>query len=398
MLAGKRALLIVGGGIAAYKSLDLIRKIQEEGGSATAVLTKAGKRFVTPLSLSALTRERVYQDLFSLTDDSEMGHIELSRSADLVVVAPATADLIAKMAGGHADDLASTILLATDKRVLAAPAMNVRMWLHPSVQRNVEALRADGVVFAGPNEGQMACGEHGPGRMAEPAEILESIKSILGGGSLAGHRVIVTSGATREAIDPVRYISNRSSGMQGSAIGRALVASGAEVVFITGAADAPPPPGAEIVKVESAEDMAKAVEGALPAAAAVCVAAVADWGISNPSSSKIKKSGLRAPPELRFRENPDILASLSRQGGRRPRLVVGFAAETENVAERAREKLSRKGCDWILANDVSERSGVMGGDRNQVIWMGGDSEESWPEMTKDQVASRLAERIANELK
>jgi len=396
MLTSKRILLIIGGGIAAFKSLDLIRRLRERGAEVTPVLTRAGTQFVTPLSVSALAGRKVFSDLFDLTDEAEMGHIELSRSADLIVVAPATADLMAKMAQGIADDLASTLLLATDTPVLLAPAMNVRMWQHAATQRNIETLIGDGIGFVGPNEGDMACGEHGPGRMAEVPEILAAIKAALAGGPLRGRRVLVTSGPTHEPIDPVRYIANRSSGAQGTAIARALVALGADVVFVTGPATVPSPEGVEVIRVETAREMLAAVEGALPADAAVFAAAVADWRVESASDRKMKKTdgGL---PVLDFAENPDILATVSQMTEGRPPLVVGFAAETHDVVEHATAKRARKGCDWIVANDVSAATGIMGGDENAVTLITGEGAESWPRMGKDQVARQLAERIAQAL-
>ncbi|MAU53690.1 MAG: bifunctional phosphopantothenoylcysteine decarboxylase/phosphopantothenate--cysteine ligase CoaBC [Roseovarius sp.] len=396
MLASRRILLIIGGGIAAYKALDLIRRLRERGASVTPVLTRAGAEFVTPLSVSALAGQKVFADLFDLTDEAEMGHIELSRSADLIVVAPATADLMAKMAHGHADDLASTLLLATDTPVLLAPAMNVRMWQHAATQRNLATLRADGIGFVGPNEGDMACGEHGPGRMAEVPEILAAVEAALSDGPLRGRRVLVTSGPTHEPIDPVRYIANRSSGAQGTAIARALAALGAEVVFVTGPATVPPPGGVTVVRVETAREMLAAVERALPADAAIFAAAVADWRVAQASGRKIKKSG-GALPVLEFAENPDILETVSRMDKGRPPLVVGFAAETHDVVEHATAKRARKGCDWILANDVSAGTGIMGGAENAVTLITEEGAESWPRMGKDQVAARLAERIARAL-
>ena len=394
MLEGKRILLIIGGGIAAFKALDLIRRLRERGAAVTPVLTRAGEEFVTPLSASALAAEKVYRDLFDLTDEAEMGHIELSRSADLIVVAPATADLMAKLAGGHADDLASTLLLATDTPVLMAPAMNVRMWEHPATQRNLATLSGDGVRVVGPNEGDMACGEYGPGRMAEPLEIVAAIEAALAGGPLSGRHVIVTSGPTHEPIDPVRYIANRSSGAQGTAIARALAALGAEVSFVTGPADVPPPAGVRVLPVESAREMLAAVEGALPADAAVFAAAVADWRVTAESDRKIKKDGSGAPPALHLAENPDILATVAQMGEGRPGLVVGFAAETDDVVANATAKRGRKGCDWIVANDVSPATGIMGGTENAVTLITGEGAEDWPRMGKDEVAARLAARIA----
>ena len=397
MLQGRRILLIIGGGIAAYKALLLIRLLRAEGGEVVPVLTKGGEQFVTPLSVGALAGGKVYRDLFDLTDEAEMGHIELSRAADLVVVAPATADLLAKMAAGLADDLASTLLLATDKRVLVAPAMNVRMWEHPATRRNVEQLQADGILFAGPGEGEMACGEFGPGRMAEPEEILGAIRAALGEGPLSGRHVIVTSGPTHEPIDPVRYIANRSSGAQGAAIAAALRDLGARVSFITGPADVAPPGGVDVVAVETAREMEKAVQAALPADAAVFAAAVADWRVENASDSKIKKDGKGALPRLELAENPDILAAIAGMKKGRPRLVVGFAAETDDVVANAAAKRARKGCDWIVANDVSPETGIMGGAENAVVLISDDGAEEWPRMSKDAVARRLAARIAEAL-
>jgi phosphopantothenoylcysteine decarboxylase/phosphopantothenate--cysteine ligase len=397
MLAGKRILLIIGGGIAAYKALELIRLVQKAGGSVTPVLTRAGGEFVTPLSVAALAGAKVHTDLFDLTDEAEMGHIQLSRSADLVVVAPATADLLAKMATGRADDLASTLLLATDKRVLAAPAMNVRMWDHPATRRNMATLRGDGVVIVGPDAGEMACGEYGPGRMAEPAAIVEAIGAALGGGPLAGKHIVVTSGPTHEPIDPVRYIANRSSGAQGTAIAAALRDLGARVTFVTGPAVVPPPAGVTVVGVETAQEMASAVAAALPADAAVMAAAVADWRVANASGQKMKKDGSGQPPALDLAENPDILATVSK-GTNRPRLVVGFAAETVDVVAHATAKRARKGCDWIVANDVSPGTGIMGGAENAVVLISEEGTETWPRMGKDEVARRLAARIAEALR
>lgn len=401
MLAGKKILLIIGGGIAAYKSLELIRRLQDQGASVTPVLTRAGEEFVTPLSVSALAGEAVHQDLFDLTSEAEMGHIQLSRSADLVVVAPATADLMAKMAQGLANDMASTLFLATDTKVLLAPAMNVRMWEHPATQRNIKTLRGDGVGFVGPNEGGMACGEFGPGRLAEPAEILAAITAELSqqaeAGRLAGRRILVTSGPTHEPIDPVRYIANRSSGAQGTALARALRDQGAEVVFVTGPAEVPPPDGVEVVAVQSALEMEAAVQAALPVDAGVFAAAVADWRVASASDRKLKKSkdGL---PVLEFAENPDILKTVSRMTEGRPPLVVGFAAETNDVVENATAKRLRKGCDWIVANDVSPATGIMGGQENAVILISDQGAEEWPRMGKAEVATRLAARIATALK
>ena len=397
MLAGKRILLVIGGGVAAFKALTLIRVLRERGASVVPVLTPAGREFVTPLSASALAAQKVYTELFDLTDEAEMGHIELSRDADLVVVAPATADLLAKMANGLANDLASTLLMATDKRVLVAPAMNVKMWEHPATQRNVATLAADGVIFAGPTEGAMACGEFGPGRMLEAEEIAQAVDEALADGPLRGKHIVVTSGPTHEPIDPVRYIANRSSGAQGTAIARALAALGAEETFVTGPADVPPPAGVKVVKVETAREMLAAVETALPAEVAVFAAAVADWRVASESASKIKKDGSGTLPSLQFAENPDILARVSQMAEGRPRLVVGFAAETDNVIDNATAKRARKGCDWIVANDVSPATGIMGGSENAVHLITADSREDWPRMGKAEVAAKLAARIAEAL-
>ncbi|SHI92326.1 Phosphopantothenate-cysteine ligase [Palleronia salina] len=396
MLDGKHILLIVGGGIAAYKTLDLIRRLRDRGAEVTPVLTRAGAEFVTPLSISALAGRKVYSDLWDLTDEAEMGHIQLSRVADLVVVAPATADLMAKMAQGHADDLASTLLLATDTPVLVAPAMNVRMWEHPATRRNLATLTSDGIARVGPNAGGMACGEYGPGRMAEVPEIIAAIETRLGGGPLSGRHVIVTSGPTHEPIDPVRYIANRSSGAQGSAIAAALRDLGARVSFVTGPATAAPPQGVDVIAVETAQQMLDAVETALPADAAVFAAAVADWRVTGAAAQKMKK-GPAGLPQLALAENPDILAAVSAKGADRPSLVVGFAAETENVIEHATAKRLRKGCDWIVANDVSEGTGIMGGTENAVTLISADGAEAWPRDSKAAVARKLAQRIADHL-
>lgn len=396
MLAGKRILLIIGGGIAAYKCLDLIRRLKERGAAVTPVMTRAAQQFVTPLSVAALAGEKAYTDLFDLTDEAEMGHIQLSRVADLVVVAPATADLMAKMAGGHADDLATTLLMATDTPVMIVPSMNVRMWERASTQRNLVTLKGDGMHVVGPNEGDMACGEFGPGRMAEPLEIIEAVDSVLANGPLKGKRVLVTSGPTHEPIDPVRYIANRSSGAQGTAIAQALAALGAEVVFVTGPADVPPPSGVKVIAVQSAAEMLEAVEGSLPVDAGVFAAAVADWRVKRESGSKIKKTKGKLPT-LEFAENPDILAQVSQMKTGRPSLVVGFAAETDDVVGNATAKRKRKGCDWIVANDVSPETGIMGGQENAVHLITDSGMEDWPRMGKDQVARKLADRIAKAL-
>lgn len=397
-LAGKRILLIVSGGIAAYKALELLRLLRKADCAVTCVLTKAGAEFVTPLSLQALSESRVYGDLFSLTDESEMGHIQLSRSADLVVVAPASADLLAKMATGAASDLASTLLLATDKRVLVAPAMNVRMWLHPATIANMETLRARGVAVVGPEEGAMACGEFGPGRLAEPPEILDAIESLLAPRAtpLAGRHALVTSGPTQEPIDPVRYISNRSSGRQGHAIAAALVALGARVTLVSGPVSLPAPSDVTLRHVETAREMLDACEAALPADVAVFAAAVADWRVEHAADQKLKKTGA-APPALSLLQNPDILATIAQAGVRRPRLVVGFAAETNDLLDHARAKLARKGCDWIVANDVSVKTGVFGGERNLVSLVTSDGVEEWPLLSKEEVGTRLAARVAEAL-
>ncbi len=397
MLGGRRILLIIGGGIAAYKALDLIRRLRERGAAVTPVLTRAGAEFVTPLSVSALAGEKVHDQLFDLTTEAEMGHIQLSRVADLIVVAPATADLMAKAAQGRADDLASTLLLATDTPVLMAPAMNVRMWQHPATQRNLAVLRGDGLRLVGPNEGEMACGEFGPGRMAEPLEIVAAVENALAQGPLAGRHVLVTSGPTHEPIDPVRYIANRSSGAQGAALAAALRDLGARVTFVTGPASVPPPDGVAVVRVETARQMLAAVEAALPADAAVFAAAVADWRVANAGAQKMKKDGSGRAPALEFAENPDILATVSRLAQDRPPLVVGFAAETETVVAHATAKRARKGCDWIVANDVSPETGIMGGVENAVVLITESGAESWPRMGKDEVARRLATRIAERL-
>ncbi|MGB5863937.1 MAG: bifunctional phosphopantothenoylcysteine decarboxylase/phosphopantothenate--cysteine ligase CoaBC [Sulfitobacter sp.] len=389
MLSGKHILLIIGGGIAAFKSLDLIRRLRERGAVVTPVLTRAGEEFVTPLSVSALAGRKLHRALFDLDDEAEMGHIQLSRVADLVVVAPATADLMAKMAAGMANDLASTLLLATDTPVMIVPAMNVRMWEHAATQRNLATLRGDGITVVGPDIGDMACGEHGPGRMSEPMDIVVAIERALSGGPLKGKRILVTSGPTHEPIDPVRYIANRSSGAQGTAIARALVALGAEVIFVTGPADVPPPDGVEVVTVQTAQQMKEAVDAALPVDAAVFAAAVADWRINGASERKLKKTkdGL---PAFEFTENPDILQGVSQMTEGRPQLVIGFAAETDDVIANATAKRLRKGCDWIVANDVSPATGIMGGSENAVTVISNAGADTWSRMGKDQVAQKLA--------
>ncbi|MEW5423101.1 bifunctional phosphopantothenoylcysteine decarboxylase/phosphopantothenate--cysteine ligase CoaBC [Amorphus sp. 3PC139-8] len=403
MLDGKRILLVVAGGIAAYKSLELIRRLKDRGASVPVILTPAAEAFVTPLAAGALANEPVHRDLFDLTRESEIGHIRLSREADLLVVAPATADLIAKMVNGFADDLASTALLATDKLVLIAPAMNPRMWAHPATRRNVAQLLADGIHMVGPNAGEMAeRGEAGVGRMAEPDEIISAIETALstepaliaGPKALAGRRVIVTSGPTHEPIDPVRYLANRSSGRQGHAIAAACAAAGATVTLVSGPVTIPPPPGVTTVSVETAGEMLEAVEAALPADVAVMAAAVADWRVARAAERKLKKPADGASPMLELVENPDILATVGRHHTLRPRLVVGFAAETNDLVENAMSKLARKGADWIVANDVSPETGVMGGDANTVRILSAEGVEEWPKMAKEEVAERLVAKIA----
>jgi phosphopantothenoylcysteine decarboxylase/phosphopantothenate--cysteine ligase len=398
-LEGKKILLIIGGGIAAFKAQDFVRAIRKEGGSVTVILTKAGSEFVTPLSLAALSGNKVYQDLFSLTDETDMGHIELSRSADLVVVAPATADLMAKAANGLANDLASTTLLATDKPVLMAPAMNVRMWLHPATQRNLAVLKGDGIGIIGPDEGPMACGEFGPGRMAEPANLLEAVIAHFAARTektakpLSGRHVLITSGPTHEPIDPVRYIANRSSGKQGHAIAEAAARAGARVTLISGPVTLPDPAGVHVIHVEEARAMLHAVQTALPADIAIFCAAVADWGVKSAGEQKYKKD-ISGPPRLELAENPDILATIAQAKTDRPALVIGFAAETEQVVAYAQAKLKKKQCDWIVANDVSPATGVMGGDQNTVHLIRGDHVSAWPLMDKKAVAEALVQEIA----
>ncbi len=407
-----RILLIVGGGIAAYKSLDLVRRLRERGASVRAVMTSASAQFVTPLSMASLTGNQVHDDLFSLTDEAQMGHIELSRDADLIIIAPATADLLAKVAQGLANDLASTLLLATDTKVLAAPSMNLRMWLHPATQRNVAQLKTDGVAFVGPDDGEMACGEYGPGRMAEPLAIVAAALELLKAptklplpaglkrapGPLTGHRVLVTSGPTHEPIDPVRYIANRSSGKQGHAIALAAAQAGAEVVLVSGPVSIPDPEGVQTLHVETARDMLAAVESALPADIFISTAAVADWRPAEVAASKVKKTATGSVPSFAMTENPDILASIAHRQVGRPKLVVGFAAETGNVLTYAQDKLARKACDLIVANDVSLESdvagGVMGGSQNKVHLISSDGVETWPILDKDEVARRLVARCA----
>jgi phosphopantothenoylcysteine decarboxylase/phosphopantothenate--cysteine ligase len=400
----KRILLIIGGGIAAYKSLELIRLCKKAGIAVTPVLTRAGAEFVTPLSVSGLAGEKVYTDLFDLTDEAEMGHIQLSRVADLVVVAPATADLMAKMASGLASDLASTALMATDKPVLIAPAMNVRMWQHPATQRNIATLKADGVLFVGPEEGDMACGEYGPGRMSEPADIFAAIQNFYGeepavqpgipSGPLTGKKVVITAGPTHEPIDPVRYIANRSSGKQGYALAEAAIALGAEVALVSGPVHLPVPPGVELINVETARQMLDAVEGELPCDIAIFCAAVADWRTASDARQKMKKDGSGKVPSLELTENPDILKTIGHLKKNRPPLVIGFAAETENVIANAQKKLKAKAADLIVANDVSHEGGVMGGSENTVHLVGKDGVENWDKMSKQDVARKLMDRFA----
>jgi phosphopantothenoylcysteine decarboxylase/phosphopantothenate--cysteine ligase len=400
----KRILLIVGGGIAAYKSLDLVRRLKERGASVRAILTSGGAEFVTPLSLSVLTEEKAFTDLFDLKDEAEIGHIRLSREADLIVVAPATADLLAKMAHGLASDLATAVLLATDKRVLAAPAMNVRMWQHPATLRNMATLRADGILFVGPDEGEMACGEYGPGRMAEPAAILDAIAGLLDtkttgplAGPLSGRRVLITSGPTHEPIDPVRYLANRSSGKQGHALARAAASLGAEVTLVSGPVTLADPQGVRVVKVETAHEMLAAALAALPTDIAICAAAVADWRAADEAPQKLKKEREGGEAKLVLAQNPDILATIARPGAKRPRLVIGFAAETENLIENAAAKRRTKGADWIVANDVWPGTGAMGGDNTQIHLITGTDVEDWPPMSKDEMAARLLARAAETL-
>ncbi len=397
----KRILLIIGGGIAAYKSLELIRLCRKAGIAVTPILTRAGAEFVTPMSVSGLAGEEVYTDLFDLTDEAEMGHIQLSRIADLVVAAPATADLIAKMAAGLANDLASTALMATDKPVLIAPAMNVRMWQHPATQRNIATLKQDGVLFTGPDEGDMACGEYGPGRMSEPADILAAIMRFYGShlpgvphGPLTGRKVVITAGPTHEPIDPVRYIANRSSGKQGYALAEAAIALGAEVALVSGPVHLPVPPGVELIQVETAREMLAAVGGELPCDIAIFCAAVADWRTAADAKQKMKKDGSGKVPSLELTENPDILKTIGHLKKHRPPLVIGFAAETENVIVNAQKKLKAKAADLIVANDVSHESGVMGGSQNTVHLVGKDDVESWDKMSKQAVARKLMDRFA----
>ncbi len=409
-LSRARILLIISGGIAAYKSLELIRRLKDRGASVQVVMTSAARQFIPPLSAATLSGQSVRDDLFSLTDEATIGHIELSRAADLVVVAPASANILARMAAGLADDMATTLLLATDKRVLAAPAMNVRMWLHPATRRNIDRLKDDGVLFVGPGSGPMACGEFGPGRMAEPLAIIEAIEQALAAeaapsdslqvvprdsGPLSGRRVIVTSGPTYEPIDPVRFLGNRSSGRQGHAIAQAAIGAGASVTLVTGPVGLSDPAGAEVIHVGSAREMREAVEASLPADAFIAAAAVADWRAESVASQKIKK-GAAETPTLRLVENPDILAEVAKKTTKRPAVVIGFAAETENITANAIAKLQRKGCDLIIANSVAEGTSTFGGETNQVQVIDARGVESWPPMTKAEVANGIVRRLAVE--
>ena len=397
MLQNKRILLIISGGIAAYKCLELVRRLREQGAAVRCILTKSATEFVTPLSVATLSGDKVYGDLFSLTDEYQMGHIELSRDADLLIVVPATANILARMAQGISDDLATTVLLATDKKVMAAPSMNVRMWEHAATVSNIKTLQGRGIEILGPNSGGMACGEYGEGRMVEPAEILTAVQAhFMDNSRLNGLRALVTSGPTHEAIDPVRYIANRSSGKQGNAIASALVRLGAETTLVSGPTNEPDPVGAKIIHVETAREMLTACKNALPADIAICAAAVSDWRTKQKTNHKIKKEN--AELSLSLKENPDILEMLSQQGNGRPRLVVGFAAETGDVVEKAIAKRVRKGCDWIIGNDVSPKNGTFGGDTNQVHLVTETESESWPKMSKQEVADVLARRIADQFR
>ena len=405
MLDGKRLLLIIAGGIAAYKCLELIRLLRARGMAVQVVLTRAGARFVTPLALAAISGQKVHTDLFDTNDEAEIGHIQLSRSADLVVVAPASADIIARMAGGLASDLATTALMATDKPVLIAPAMNVAMWKHPANQRNIARLEGDGIGLVGPGEGDMACGEYGPGRMAEPAEIVSAVEAALSAAPeklaagatnrlLAGKKVVITAGPTHEPIDPVRYIANRSSGRQGYALAEAALALGARTIIISGPVYLDLPEGAEVIPVETAQEMFSECKHEMPCDIAICAAAVADWRIAHIADSKIKKSAGSALPKLELAENPDILSFIAHMKKDRPAVVAGFAAETGDVLKNARKKLAAKGCDVIVANDVSAEAGVFGGTHNRVHVISAEGEDSWPEMTKVEVAERLMAQLA----
>ena len=395
MLNGRRILLIIGGGIAAYKSLQLIRELQKKGAEVLPVMTKSAAEFVTPLSVSALSKNKVFSDLFDLNDEAEMGHIELSRSSDLIIVAPATANLMAKMAFGLATDLPSTLLLATDTPVLIAPAMNVRMWEHPATQNNCKTLIKNGVHFSGPDEGDMACGEFGFGRMSEPETIVKAASDILFNGPLKGKHIVITSGPTHEPIDPVRYIANRSSGNQGSEIANALTSLGAKVTFITGPSSYKFPESCEIIKVETAIEMLDAVEANMPCDIAIFSAAVSDWRVEKKNTNKIKKNQSKDVLKINFIENPDILKTISKMKMNRPKLVIGFAAETNNLIENATEKRIRKGCDWILLNDVSPGTGIMGGNENHITLISADEIQEWPRMSKKAVAKKLGQKIVD---
>ena len=396
MLEGKKVLLVITGGIAAYKSIELIRLLQTNKAIVVTVMTKSAQQFIKPLSVAAIAGSKVYTELFDLTAEAEMGHIELSRSADIILVAPASADFLSKMAQGICDDLASTLLLATDKPVLVAPSMNVRMWHHPATQRNLNAINDDGIITIGPREGSMACGEFGLGRMSEPTEIITFLNSYFTIGPLSGKRIIVTSGTTHEMIDPVRYIANRSSGAQGTAIASALADLGASVIFVTGPSAAPIPPNVELIKVQSAREMHKAVLDKLPADVAIFVAAVSDWYIDQVSEQKIKKNS-DGPPVLKLKENPDILRDVGNLKDMRPSLVIGFAAETSDLHKNAETKFKKKGCDWIIANDVSANTGIMGGVENKISIISAKQKEDWPLMSKKLVAKKLAAKICNAL-
>ena len=396
MLEGKKVLLVITGGIAAYKSIELIRLLQTNKAIVVTVMTKSAQQFIKPLSVAAIAGSKVYTELFDLTAEAEMGHIELSRSADIILVAPASADFLSKMAQGICDDLASTLLLATDKPVLVAPSMNVRMWHHPATQRNLNAINDDGIITIGPREGSMACGEFGLGRMSEPTEIITFLNSYFKIGPLSGKRIIVTSGTTHEMIDPVRYIANRSSGAQGTAIASALADLGASVIFVTGPSAAPIPPNVELIKVQSAREMHKAVLDKLPADVAIFVAAVSDWYIDQVSEQKIKKNS-DGPPVLKLKENPDILRDVGNLKDMRPSLVIGFAAETSDLHKNAETKFKKKGCDWIIANDVSANTGIMGGVENKISIISAKQKEDWPLMSKKLVAKKLAAKICDAL-
>tara|TARA_R110002095_G_scaffold215972_1_gene211638 strand:- start:202 stop:1425 length:1224 start_codon:yes stop_codon:yes gene_type:complete len=401
MLHDKRILLIISGGIAAYKVLDLIRLIRKDGGTVTCILTKGGEQFVTPLSVASLSERKVYTDLWSLTDETEMGHIRLSRENDLIVVAPASADIIAKMAHGLANDLASTTLLAADKPILLAPAMNHKMWDNPATQENIETLTKRGLLMTGPTQGDMACGETGMGRMSEPADILQAIKDFFFEPPLKGQRALVTSGPTYESIDPVRFLGNRSSGKQGHAIAKALYDAGADVTLISGPSALPDIAGIKTVHVESAQEMLAASLNALPADICICAAAVSDWTPQSPQQHKIKKNGAQEPPRLLLKENPDILKTIGHHDTQRPKLVIGFAAETDNLEDNAQKKLNSKGCDWILANHVGKdefgNERAFGSDENQIYLITHTQSETWDHMSKTHIAKRLVDKIATHI-